>query len=213
MTVIFGNLIDDFNEFGSGGSDARRFRDSVNDNTSVAKAFNYVLWHAEYLTAYRIYYVYLFIGLFCVCIVVSDYVFLPDTNFPASNKLLLDFLHSHKPLYHHSYESYPKSAPSVHPQYHAPRYHLLWHLLTRLCGDKDINQRQSGSRRSRREGWNDNSGYFDACVSIRHRLYTVLETLACRFGQFAYRSYCRLHHYHYGYEAGSENPRHLHQVR
>lgn len=33
MTVVFGNLVDDFNDFGAGGSTNERFRDSVNDNT------------------------------------------------------------------------------------------------------------------------------------------------------------------------------------
>ena len=35
MTLIFGNLVDDFNNFGAGASSRERFRDSVNDNTLV----------------------------------------------------------------------------------------------------------------------------------------------------------------------------------
>ena len=43
MTIVFGNLVDSFNDFGAGGSTRDRFRDAVNDNTSVEDSVHYLL--------------------------------------------------------------------------------------------------------------------------------------------------------------------------
>jgi hypothetical protein len=138
MTIIFGRLVDEFNDFGRGKIPPDRLQDAVNTNAYVFSQTNLsvgggvLISHLQLVVSLSLHW-----QVYCQCCDASKEKY---AIFVLTIAITVR-LHTYDRLHHHRNQGFPSSPARVHSLSSASGHRILRHLHSRICGHQYLQQR------------------------------------------------------------------------